>query len=65
VDPARLARGLLVAGEIAGIWSRADTLITMRPWRPLSPSERDAVTAEAQSMPLPGALGRIAVRWAG
>jgi len=57
--------GLLVAGEIAGIWSRADTLITMRPWRPLSPSERDAVTAEAQSMPLPGALGRIAVRWAG
>ena len=57
--------GLLVAGEIAGTWSRADTLITVRPWRPLSPAERDAVTAEAQSMPLPGALGRIAVRWAG
>jgi hypothetical protein len=57
--------GLLVAGEIAGTWRRADTLIAMQPWRPLSPAERDAVTAEAQSMPLPGAAGRIAVRWAG
>jgi hypothetical protein len=57
--------GLLVAGEIAGTWSRADTLITVQPWRPLSPAERDAVTEEAQSMPLPGATGRIAVRWAG
>ncbi len=55
--------GLLVAGEISGTWSRADTLITVRPWRPLSPAERDAVTEEAQSMPLPGAAGQIAVRW--
>ena len=55
--------GLLVAGEIAGTWRRADTLITVQPWRPLSPAERDTVTAEAQSMPLPGATGRIAVRW--
>ena len=55
--------GLLVAGELAGTWRRADTLITVQPWRPLSPAERDAVTAEAQSMPLPGATGRIAVRW--
>ena len=54
---------LLVAGEIAGTWRRADTLITVQPWRPLSPAERDAVTAEAQSMPLPGARGRIVVRW--
>ena len=55
--------GLLVAGELAGTWRRADTLITVQPWRPLSPAERDAVSAEAQSMPLPGAMGRIAVRW--
>ena len=54
---------LLVAGEITGTWRRADTLITVQPWRPLSPAERDAVTAEAQSMPLPGARGRIVVRW--
>jgi DNA glycosylase AlkZ-like len=55
--------GLLVAGEIAGIWRRADTVITVQPWRPLSPAERDAVAAEAESMPLPGAKGRIVVRW--
>ncbi len=55
--------GLLVAGEISGTWNRADTLITVQPWRPLSPAERDAVTEEAQSMPLPGAAGRIGVRW--
>ena len=55
--------GLLVAGEIAGTWRRADMLITVQPWRPLSPAERDTVTAEAQSMPLPGAMGRIVVRW--
>lgn len=57
--------GLLVAGELAGTWNRADTVITVQPWRPLSPAERDAVTAEAQSMPLPGAAGRISVRWDG
>jgi Winged helix DNA-binding domain len=55
--------GLLVAGEVAGTWRRADTLITVQPWRPLSPAEREAVTAEAQSLPLPGAAGRIVVRW--
>ena len=55
--------GLLVAGEIAGIWRRADTVITVQPWRPLSPAERDAAAAEAESMPLPGARGRIVVRW--
>lgn len=57
--------GLLVAGELTGTWNRADTVITVQPWRPLSPAERDAVTAEAQSMPLPGAAGRISVRWDG
>jgi hypothetical protein len=55
--------GLLVAGELAGTWNRADTVITVQPWRPLSPAERDAVAAEAESMPLPGARGRIVVRW--
>ncbi len=54
---------LLVGGEIAGTWRRADTVLTVQPWRPLSPAERDAVAAEAQSMPLPGIEGRIVVRW--
>jgi len=56
--------GLLVGGEIAGTWRRADTVMTVQPWRRLSPAERDAVVAEAESLPLPGtAERRIAVRW--
>lgn len=55
---------LLVAGEVAGTWRRAEALVTIQPWRPLTSAERDAVVAEAESLPLPG-LGRtIQVRWA-
>jgi len=56
--------GLLVGGEIAGTWRRADTVMTVQPWQRLSRAERDAVAAEAESLPLPGIEGRrIAVRW--
>jgi Winged helix DNA-binding domain len=56
--------GLLLGGEIAGTWRRADTVLKVQPWRRLSPAERDAVTAEAESLPLPGTGGRrIVVRW--
>ncbi len=55
--------GLLLGGEIAGIWRRADTALAVQPWRPLSRAERDAVTAEAESLPLPGARKKIIVRW--
>jgi hypothetical protein len=37
--------------------------VTIQPWRRLSRAERDAVEAEAQSLPLPGIEGQIAVRW--
>jgi hypothetical protein len=37
--------------------------MTVAPWRRLSDAERDAVAAEAQSLPLPGIKGRIVVRW--
>ena len=57
--------GLLVEGEIAGTWRRAGAVMTVQPWWPLSRAERDAVTAEAESLPLPGLGGRIAVRWDG
>jgi hypothetical protein len=56
--------GLLVGGEIAGTWRRAGTAMTVQPWWKLSPAERDAVTAEAESLPLPGAGSRIVVHWA-
>jgi hypothetical protein len=52
---------LLVGGEVTGTWRRAGAALTVQPWRPLSPAERDAVTAEAQSLPLPD--GRVTVRW--
>jgi hypothetical protein len=55
--------GLLVDGELAGVWRRADATMTIQPWRPMSGSERDAVAAEAASLPLPGIQGRIVVRW--
>jgi len=54
---------LLVDGEIAGTWRRADAAMTIQPWRPLSPAERDAVAAEAAALPLPALQGRIVVRW--
>jgi hypothetical protein len=54
---------LLVAGEIVGTWRRSEAAITVRAWRPLSRAERDAIEAEARTLPLPGAEGRIVVRW--
>jgi len=55
---------LLVGEEIAGTWRRAGLVVTVQPWRLLSATERDAVTAEAESLPLPGLEGkRITVRW--
>jgi Winged helix DNA-binding domain len=55
---------LLVGGEVAGTWRRADTAMTVQPWRKLTRAERDAVVAEAGSLPLPGLESRrIAVRW--
>lgn len=55
--------GVLVAGELAGTWRRADAAVTIQPWQPLSAPERAAVEAEAVSLPLPGVAGRITVRW--
>jgi Winged helix DNA-binding domain len=54
---------LLVGGEVAGVWRRADRVVTVQTWRGLSPEERDAVVAEAESLPLPGVQGSIVVRW--
>jgi hypothetical protein len=56
--------GLLVDGEIEGTWRRAGAVLTIQPWRKLSAAERDAVTAEAESLPLPDLTGkRPVVRW--
>jgi hypothetical protein len=54
---------LLVAGEIVGTWRRADGAVTVESWRRLSRAERQAVEAEAASLPIPGPRD-IEVRWA-
>jgi hypothetical protein len=54
---------LLVEGEICGTWRRAQANVTIETWRSLSGAEREAVEAEAESLPLPGLAGQIAVRW--
>ena len=48
-------------GEIVGTWRRDQGTVTVRPWRRLNRVERDAVAAEAESLPLPGVEGGIAV----
>ena len=54
---------VLVEGEIAGTWRRAEATATIQTWRRLSRAARDAVEVEAQSLPLPGLRGQIVVRW--
>ena len=54
---------LLVEGEIAGTWRRGNEIVTIQTWRPLSPTARDAVEAEAAALPLPGLHRPIVVRW--
>ena len=54
---------LLVAGEIVGTWRRAQARMTVQTWERLSHSAREAVVAEAESLPLPTTVGRMAVDW--
>ncbi len=54
---------VLVGGDLVGTWRRADRDITIQSWQPLSRVEREAVEAEAESLPLPGLGSPIQVRW--
>jgi hypothetical protein len=55
-----------VTTRASGNWAMSLTAWTASgrppPWRQLSRAERDAVTAEAESLPLPGAARPIVVR---
>jgi hypothetical protein len=55
--------GVLIGGELVGTWRHAEGSVSVRPWRRLTRAERDAVEAEAESLPLPGIRGRIRVDW--
>lgn len=54
---------LLVGGEIVGVWRRSSAEVSIDLWRRLSSKEREAVEAEAMSLPLPARDGRISVLW--
>ena len=54
---------LLVEGETLGTWRRAGHVLTIQAWRPLSRAQRNAVEAEAASMPLPGIDRPFDIRW--
>jgi len=54
---------LLAAGEIVGTWRRTQRTVTIQAWRRLSRVTREAVLAEAESLPLPSTGGRIVVHW--
>jgi hypothetical protein len=54
---------VLVGGEVTGTWRRAGAVVDAQPWRRLTSAERDAVEAEALSLPLPGSTGPVRVRW--
>jgi hypothetical protein len=38
-------------------------VLSVQAWRRLSAAERDAIEAEAASLPVPGIRGQITVRW--
>jgi len=55
---------VLLAGDLVGTWRRAGRDVSVQPWRRLSAADREAVAAEARSLPLPpGAAEAIRVHW--
>ena len=62
--PSRVWPGaLLVDGEVRGTWRRAEHVVRIDAWPILSDSARDAVEAEARSLPLPGIDRELEVVW--
>ena len=53
---------VLVDGEVVGTWRRAEATVTIQSWRRLTRAAREAVEAEAESLPLPGVEEPIRVR---
>ena len=54
---------LLVEGEVVGTWRRAQAVVTVEPWQMFTATQRDAIEAEAVSMPLPDLPGPMRLRW--
>jgi hypothetical protein len=56
---------ILVEGEVVGTWRRAQHVVTIQTWRRLPRTARDAVEAEAATLPLPGLERDITISWEG
>jgi hypothetical protein len=54
---------LLIEGEIRGTWRRAHHIVRIDAWARLPRGTRDAIEAEANSLPLPGVDRPIEVAW--
>jgi len=54
---------LLVNGDLAGTWRRANEQVDVDRWRRLTRQETAAVETEAASMPLPNLARPIEIRW--
>ncbi len=54
---------LLMDGEIVGTWRRSGANLIVQPWGVLSSAGRDAVVAEAASLPLPTGGKPVTVRF--
>ena len=54
---------VLVDGEIRGTWRRSRHTLRIDAWTRLSPGTRDAIEAEASTLPLPGVDRSIEVVW--
>lgn len=54
---------LLFGGEIAGTWRRAGRKLAVQAWRTFTRAERDAIVAEADSLPLPDPGTGMRVEW--
>jgi hypothetical protein len=54
---------VLVGGELAGTWRRAQETVILHMWKRPTRAERDAVEAEAAGLPIPGCEGQIRVVW--
>ena len=56
---------VLAGGKVVGTWRRAQRTMTIQAWEKLSRAAREAVAAEAESLPLPDPGEGMAVDWTG
>jgi hypothetical protein len=63
MDSARLARRPRREWRDPGTWRRENAAMAVHPWRRISGAEREAVEAEANSLPMPGIEGKISISW--